>query len=163
QVVLFNADTGDMLGVLAYPEGTPSVRKFSRNGSLLLCGGGRAGKSGRVVVGSVKTGERVIEVGEELDSVLAADISPDQTQVEMGEMENGGIISNWAAHGGGTLSVRFSPDNRLVSTGRDRVTKLWDGNGAQQRAFEAFPDLGLKTTVTHDNARVVAADWTGLV
>ena len=256
QVVLYNADTSDMLGILPFPEGTPQVLKFSRNGSLLLAAGGRGGKSGRVVVWSVKTGERIIEVGEEYDSVLAADISPDQSQIALGgpgkmiriystkdgtqthevkkhtdwitamefspdgvllatgdrqgglfvweahtareyfalrghtaaitdvswrmdsnilasasedttirqwEMENGGQIRSWGGHGGGTLSVRYAHDGRIASTGRDRVTRLWDGNGAQQRVFEAFPDLGMKVTITHDNTRVVAGDWTGLV
>src|SRR5206468_9874745 len=78
QVLLYHADTLDLLGVLPFPEGVPQVLKFSRNGSLLLAGGGRGGKSGRVVVWGVKTGERVFEVGEELDAVLAADISADQ-------------------------------------------------------------------------------------
>src|SRR6185436_17527358 len=83
-IVLTNGDTGELLGVLPFPEGTPQVLRFSRNGALLLAGGGRAGKSGRVVVWSVRTGERVIEVGEELDAVLAADISPDQSQIALG-------------------------------------------------------------------------------
>jgi hypothetical protein len=256
QITLYNTDTLDMLGVLPFPEGTPTVLKFSRNGSLLLAGGGRGGKSGRVVVWSVATGERLFEVGEESDAVLAADISPDQTLIALGgpskviriystkdgkllhevkkhtdwvttlefspdgvllatgdrngglivweshglrefhtlrghtasitevawrpdgnvlastsedttvrlwEMENGNPIKNWGAHGGGAQSVRFLKDGRLVSAGRDRIVKLWDGNGAQQRVFEAFPDIALRTTTTHNDARVIGSDWTGLV
>ena len=52
--------------------------KFSRNGGLLLAGGGRGGQSGKVVVWDVKTGKRIFEVGNEPDAVLAADISADQ-------------------------------------------------------------------------------------
>src|SRR5262249_34095936 len=234
QVLLYNSDNLELLGVLPFPEGVPYVLKFSRNGSLLLAGGGRGGKSGRVVVWSVKTGERIMEVGEEYDSVLAADISADQSQIALGgpskvirifstkdgkllheikkhtdwvtaleyspdgvllatgdrngglfvweaftareyfslrghtgmitevswrddsnvlasasedptvrlwEMENGGQVKSWGAHGGGTLAVRYGRGGRLVSTGRDRTTKVWDGNGGQQRVFEAFPDL----------------------
>ena len=40
------AETLELLGVLPFPEGTPHVLKFSRNGSLLLAGGGHGGKSG---------------------------------------------------------------------------------------------------------------------
>ncbi len=256
QVVLYHADSCELLGVLPFPEGVPHVLKFSRNGSLLLAAGGRGGQSGRAVVWSVKTGERVIEVGEEHDAVLAADISPDQTQVALGgpskmvrvystkdgklqhevkkhtdwvtameyspdgvllatgdrngglfvweahtareyfalrghtamitavswrddsnvlasasedttvrqwEMENGGQVRAWGAHGGGTLAVRYGRDGRLVTAGRDRTAKLWDGNGGQQRVFEAFPDLALEAVFTHDGARVVAGDWTGQV
>jgi len=256
QVLLYHSETLELLGILAFPEGTPHVLKFSRNGSLLLAGGGKAGKSGRVVVWSVTTGERVFEVGEEYDAVLAADISSDQTQIALGgpskvvrvystrdgsllyelkkhtdwiyaiefspdsvllasadrnggvavwetstgreyvvlrghsqavtelswradsnvlattsedgtirlwEMENGNQIRSWTAHGSGSLSVRFGHDGRLVSTGRDRVPKLWDQNGTQLRAFEASPDVGLRCTLTHDGSRVVASDWTGTV
>src|SRR5437660_580966 len=74
QVLLYHSDTLELLGVLPFPEGTPYVLKFSRNGSLLLAGGGRGAKSGRAVVWSVQTGERIFEVGDESDAVLAADI-----------------------------------------------------------------------------------------
>ena len=254
QVLLYNSDTLDLLGVLPFPEGTPHVLKFSRNGLLLLAGGGHDGKSGKVVVWSVTTGERIIAVGEETDAILAADISPDQTQIALGgpskmirlfstkdgkmvneikkhtdwvtaieyspdgvllatgdrngglfvweaytareyfslrghtacitdvswrpdgnvlasssedttvrlwEMENGGQIKGWGAHGAGAECVRYGRDGRLVTAGRDRVVKLWDGNGGLQRQFEALPDLALRTTFTHDGARVVGGDWTG--
>jgi hypothetical protein len=256
QVFLYNSDTLDLIGMLPFPEGVPHVLKFSRNGSLLLAGGGHDGKSGKVVVWSVTTGERVIAVGDETDAVLAADISPDQTQIALGgpskmirlfstkdgkmvneikkhtdwvtaieyspdgvllatgdrngglfvwetytareyfslrghtacitdvswradgnvlasasedttvrlwEMENGGQMKGWGAHGGGAQSVRYGRDGRLVSAGRDRAVKMWDGNGAQQRQFEPMPDVALRTTFTHDGARVVCGDWTGML
>src|SRR4029079_930435 len=83
QVLLYNSDSLDLIGVLPFPEGTVNVLKFSRNGSLLLAGGGRPGKSGRVVIWSVAKAERLFEVGDESDSVLAADISPDQSRVAL--------------------------------------------------------------------------------
>jgi len=256
QVLLYHSDTLELLGVLPFPEGVPHVLKFSRNGGLLLAGGGRSAKSGKVVVWSVATGERIFTVGDETDLVLTADISADQTQIALGgpskmiriystkdgqllreikkhtdwvtaleyspdgvllatgdrssglyvweaftgreyfslrghtgmitdvswrtdsnvlasasedttirlwEMENGGQIKEWGAHGGGALSVKFTRDGRLVSCGRDQVTKAWDQNGGQQRVFEAFPDIALRSTFTHDGSRVVAGDWTGQI
>ena len=73
-----------LVGVLPFPEGTIHVLKFSRNGDLLLAGGGRGGQSGLAVVWDVKTGKRVFEIGKEYDAVLAADISPDHGQVALG-------------------------------------------------------------------------------
>ncbi|HEY7331186.1 MAG TPA: c-type cytochrome domain-containing protein [Gemmataceae bacterium] len=255
QVLLYHSDTLELLGVLPFPEGMPHVLRFSRNGSLLLAGGGHDGKSGRVVVWSVLKGERILSVGEESDAVLAADISPDQTQIALGgpskvvrvystkdgklqqeirkhtdwvttleyspdgvllatgdrngglfvweaftareyftlrghtaaimevswrsdsnvcasasedgtirlwEMENGGAIKTWGAHGG-TQSLRYGRDGRIVSCGRDRTVRLWDGNGAAQRAFDAFGDLALRTTFSHDCGRVIAGDWNGQI
>lgn len=254
QVLLYHSDTMDLLGVLSFPEGVPNVLKFSRNGSLLLAAGGRGSKLGKAVVWNVQTGERLFEVGEESDSVLAADISSDQSQIALAgpgkivrvystkdgqllreikkhtdwvtalefspdgvllatgdrsgglfvweaftgreyftlrahtamitdlswradsnvlasssedttirlwEMENGGNIKGWGAHGGGVAAVHYSKDGRIVSCGRDRVAKIWDQNGAQQRVFEAFPDIALKATFTHDGACIVCGDWTG--
>jgi len=256
QVLLYNSDSLDLVGVLPFPEGVPHVLKFSRNGSLLLAGGGRGGKSGKVVLWKVATGERVIELGDETDAVLAADVSADQTQVALGgpaktvrvystkdgslireikkhtdwiysieyspdgvllatgdrsgglfvweshtgreyfslrghtaaitsvswrldsnvlaslsedttlrlwEMENGNAIKSWGAHGGGGQAVQYTHDNRLVSCGRDRVVKVWDQNGAAQRAFDALPDVAVRCCFTHDGGRVVAGDWTGEV
>jgi WD40 repeat protein len=256
QVLLYQPSSGHLAGVLAFPEGTVHVLKFSRNGSLLLAGGGRGGQSGLVVVWDVKTGKRVFEIGKEYDVVLAADISPDHSQVALGgpskilrvystadgqklyeskkhtdwvtavefspdgvllasgdrsnglviwevqtgrefhdlrghgaaitditwrldsnvvasssedgtirlwEMENGGQIKSVNAHGGGVTSVRFAKGGQIVSTGRDRMTRTWDANGAKQREFEAFGDLALKAVWTHDESSIVGGDWSGEV
>ncbi|MBT4868322.1 MAG: hypothetical protein HON53_24710 [Planctomycetaceae bacterium] len=256
QVLLYNTSTFQLLGALPFPEGVPQVLKFSRNGSLLLAGGGRGGEQGLAVVWNIKTGERIIEIGDELDTVLAADISSDQTLIALGgpqkvvriystetgrllhelrkhtdwicslefspdsvllatgdrngglfvwegwtgreylalkahskmvtavswrsdsnvvascsedgsirlwEMENGGQIKSWGAHGGGVGSVEFARDGRIVSCGRDRVTKLWNQAGAQQRAFEAFGDLALRVTFCDETNRAIAGDWTGAI
>ena len=69
----------------------------------------------------------------------------------------------WARTAAASLSVKFTHDGRLVSCGRDQVTKAWDQNGGQQRVFEAFPDIALRSTFTHDGSRVVAGDWTGQI
>ena len=50
QVVLYHSGTMEALGVLPFPEGRPRVLKFSRNGSLLLAGGGRGAAKGLCVV-----------------------------------------------------------------------------------------------------------------
>jgi WD40 repeat protein len=254
QILLYNSDSAELLGVLPFPEGQAHVLRFSRSGTLLLAGGGRAGLLGKVVVFDVKTGKRVAEVGDELDVVLAADINDNHTMIALGgprkvvrvhavkdgallheikkhtdwiyavefspdgvllatgdrssglfvweaetareylalrghtgavtdvswrldsnllassgedgavrlwEAQNGGQVRAWTAHGGGAAAVKFTHDGRLVSTGRDKITKVWDGNGGQQRAFEGHADLGLKVTFTHDGKRVAAGDWTG--
>ncbi|MDY3554648.1 c-type cytochrome domain-containing protein [Gemmata sp. JC717] len=256
QVILYNTDTGALVGFIPFEHGQINSIKFSRNAQLLLVAGGKGGQSGKAVLYKVETGEKVIEVGIESDAILSADISADQTQIAVGspsklvriystadgkvvreikkhtdwvtaveyspdgvllatgdrnggafvweaftgreyfalrghtaavtdiawrddsnvlatgsedttiklwEMENGGNIKSWGAHGGGTASVRFTHDGKLASTGRDKVTKLWDQNGTALKSFEAFPDLGLKVAVTHDNARVIAGDWGGVV
>ncbi|SIN96908.1 WD-40 repeat-containing protein [Singulisphaera sp. GP187] len=256
QVLLYQTTNNHLVGVIPFPEGTIHVLKFSRNGGLLLAGGGRGGQSGIAVAWDVKTGKRVFEIGKEYDSVLAADISPDHGLVALGgpskilrvyntadgqlvyeskkhtewvtalefspdgvllasgdrnnglvvweavtgrefydlrahtlaitdiswrldsnvvasasedgtvrlwEMEGGTAIKNIAAHPGGVASVRFGKDGRLVTTGRDRMTRVWDPAGAKQRDLEAFNDLALEAVFTHDSTAVIGGDWSGEV
>ena len=68
-----------------------------------------------------------------------------------------------APHGGGVEGLQFSRDGRIASCGRDQVTRTWDGNGGQQRVFDAFPDIALRAVFTHDGSRVIAGDWTGQI
>jgi WD40 repeat protein len=97
-----------------------------------------------------------------VDGNLLASASEDGT-IKLWEMEAGAQVKNWAAHGGGAAAVSFTHDGRLVSAGRDRLVKIWDANGAQQRAFDALPDLALQSVFTHNGARVVGGDWSGEV
>ncbi|MEX1230338.1 MAG: c-type cytochrome domain-containing protein [Planctomycetaceae bacterium] len=256
QVLLYNTKTLELVGVLPFPEGTPHVLKFSRNGSLLLVAGGRGAYQGLVVLFDIKTGERITEIGDELDTVLAADISADQTLVALGgtskivkvykiedgqllyevkkhtewiyalafspdnvllasadrngglivwegingreflvlaghgaainglswrvdsnllascsedtsirlwEMENGSMVKNWGAHSGGCTSVEFALDGRIASCGRDRLTQLWNQDGAQIKAYDAFSDLALQVTFCDEANRIIAGDWTGTI
>src|SRR5262249_12875430 len=84
QVLLYRSADHHLMGVLPFPEGAIYVLKFSRNGDLLLAGGGRGGESGIAVAWDVKKGTRVFEVGKEYDIVLAADLSPDHRQLVVG-------------------------------------------------------------------------------
>jgi hypothetical protein len=142
QVLLYHSDTLDLLGVLPFPEGVPHVLKFSRNGSLLLAGGGRGGKSGRVVVWSVKTGERIFDVGEEYDCVLAADISADQTQIALGgpskvirvfSTKDGKLLHEIKKHTDWIYALEFSPDGVLLASGdRNGGLFVWEANTGRE-------------------------------
>ena len=252
QIVLFHTETLEMLGVLPFPEGFPMIIRFSRNGQLLLTGGGRGGKSGGVVIWKVETGERIAVLGNESDQVLAADLSPDQRFVALGgpgklvkiyatkdgrlihsmkrhtdwvtalayspdgkllasgdrsggvilwEAESGkehhilaghkggvtglsmmsGVLASgsedatiklwdvkegkemksWSGHKGGVQSVSLSVEGRIVSSGRDKVVRVWDQGGKQLMGSEAFGEMALRAEMTGD--RVVGGDWSGEV
>ncbi|QDV88837.1 c-type cytochrome domain-containing protein [Stieleria magnilauensis] len=137
QVLLYHTETLELLGVLPFPEGTPRVLKFSRNGGLLLCGGGVAGASGRVVVWDIHSGRRIIEIGDELDEVLAADISSDQTLIALGgpqrvvriyATETGQLLHEIRKHTDWITALEFSPDSVLLATGdRNGGLQVWEG------------------------------------
>lgn len=125
QVLLYNTQTLELLGALPFPEGVPQVLKFSRNGNLLLAGGGHPAAKGVAVVWDVKSGERVFEVGDELDVVLGADISADQTRIALGgpgkvvrvyATADGRLLNEMKKHTDWIYSVSFSPDGVLLAT-----------------------------------------------
>jgi len=136
QVLLYHTQTLELLGVLPFPEGIAHVLKFSRNGSLLLAGGGHGASRGRVVVWNVKTGKRVIEVGDELDTILAADISADQTRIALGgpskvvrvyNTRDGSLAYELRKHTDWIDSLEFSPDGVLLATGdRNGGLFVWE-------------------------------------
>ena len=74
QIILYNTDTLQIAGILPFPEGYSTTLKFSRNGKLLLAAGGIGAKQGQVVVWDIETGDRAIELGDDYDTIQAADI-----------------------------------------------------------------------------------------
>ncbi len=256
QISLYDTRDLRLLGVLPFPEGQPHILKFSRNGALLLAGGGRGGASGKVVLFDIVTGERKIEIGDEYDLVLGADLSPDQTMIALGgpkkmlrvyststgellhelkkhtdwitavefspdgvllasgdranglvvweaftgreylflkghsgsindvswrpdsnvlasasadgtvrlwEMNDGRQIKSWGAHGGGVAAMDYVRDGRIVTTGGDKVAKLWKGDGAGIRDFGGMPDVGLEVAFDAETEKLIAGDWSGVV
>ncbi len=255
QVSFYNSQTNALLGVVPFVDGAPQVVRFSRDGSLLLVAGGRHGSLGNAALYDVKSGAKLASLGDELDIVLAADISPDKSLVAIGgpkkkvrvyrtadgeksyelskhtdwitavafspdgkllatgdrvsglltwdaaagherndlrghndaitslawradsavmasTSEDGSLklwntagapIKSSGAHGGGALSVAFAADGRLVTTGRDKQVKLWKPDGNHEADLGPMRDVTLAAVFTHDDARVVASDYTGEV
>ena len=138
QVLLYNTTTLELVGVFPFPEGQPNVVRFSRDGQLLLAGGGRPAASGKVVVWDITTGERVFEVGNELDVVLAADISADHKRIALGgpqrrvrvySTETGELQYEIAKHTDWVLAVEFSPDGVLLATAdRNGGLCVWEAD-----------------------------------
>src|SRR4030095_155537 len=154
QICLSNHETLELLGVLPFPEGFPSIIKFSRNGQLLLTGGGLGGKSGRVALWDIKTGERVGVVGNEVDQVLAADLTADQQHVALGgpnklvkvyATTNGQLVASIKKHTDWVTAIAYSPDGRYLATAdRNGGIQVWEG--AQAKEYNALP--GHKAAVT---------------
>ncbi len=142
QVLLYNTATLELVGVLPYPEGIPQVLKFSRNGSLLMAAGGHAAAQGKVIIFNVRTGERVTEVGDELDTVLAADISPDQSLVALGgpakmirvySIADGSKLWESKKHTDWVTSIAFAPDSVLLATGdRNGGAFVWEAETGRE-------------------------------
>lgn len=159
-IKLFHSQTKQPLGELAFPEGEPHVIRFSRDGSVLMAAGGRPVHSGRVVLFDVKSGKRLAEIGDELDAILAADLSPDQRLVALGGSNR--IVKVYSAidgtlkykiekHTDWITSLTFSPDGKNLATA-DRAggIHLWDAKSG-----------GILLNLSDHKASVRALDWRG--
>ncbi len=154
QVMLYNTQTLELLGVLAFPEGLPQTLRFSRGGSLLMAAGGQGALSGRVVLFDVASGNRVTEIGDEFDTVLAADISPDQSMVALGgpgrivkayTVSDGKLAFSIKKHTDWVTAIAFSPDGNLLATA-DRAggIAVWEA----RTGHEMFNLAGHKEAVS---------------
>lgn len=144
QVSLYHAESHELLGVLPYLDGTPRVVRFSRDGSLLLVAGGQEGALGTAALYDVVTGVRLATVGDEVDAVLAADLSPDNRLVAIGgpkkkvrvyRVADGSLAYTCEKHTDWITALAFSPDGELLATGdRSSGLRLWSAQGGHERA-----------------------------
>ncbi len=158
EILLFNSETQNWLGALPFPEGTIHSLKFSRNGTLLLAAGGRGAHSGKVIIFDIKTGERIAEIGDEQDAVLAADLSADHRFVALGgpnklikifELKTGKQLHRIKKHTDWITAISFSPTgNQLATADRNGGIHIWEG------------DTGaIVYSLTEHKVKVTALDW----
>lgn len=143
QISLYNTDNGELLGVLPFVEGSPYVMQFSRDGSLLLAGGGRSAALGIAALYDVKTGRRLTSVGDELDAVLAADLRPDHSLIALGgprkvvrvyRVSDGSLAYEITKHTDWITALEFSPDGKYLATAdRSGGLLLWDAETGRER------------------------------
>lgn len=147
QVLVYRTDSLDLVGVLPFPEGRPHVVRFSRGGGLVLAGGGVGAASGRVALWNLRNGRRIRTLGEELDVVLAADISADQRLVVLGgphkvpriySVATGEKLHDLRKHTDWVLAASFSPDGTLLATA-DRAGGVFVWEAATGRDFLTLP------------------------
>jgi WD40 repeat protein len=123
-------------GELAFPEGIPYVLRFSRDGSILLAAGGKGVQSGKVVLFDVKSGKRTAVIGQEMDVVLAADLSPDGKLAALGgpgkivkvySVADGKLVYEIKKHTDWITALEFSPDgSKLATADRAGGIHLWE-------------------------------------
>src|SRR5688500_7412155 len=154
QVLLYHAQSRDLLGVLPFPRGQAKTLNFSRSGALLIAAGGVGAETGRAAIYDVATGRRVAEVGDDYDEILAADISPDHASAALGgpskilqlyEIETGKLTKEIEAHTDWILAIAYSPDGVLLASGdRNGGLRVWEAASGN----EFYNLTGHKAAVT---------------
>ncbi|MCH1440013.1 MAG: hypothetical protein L7W43_10175, partial [Rubripirellula sp.] len=138
QVSLYHTETGKLEGIIPFPEGIPQVLTFSVDGGYLLVAGGTHSSKGVASVYDIKTGERVIKVGDELDTVFGADVNDDLSKIALGgpqklvrifDTSSGDSLFDLKKHTDWVYTVDFSPDGVLVASGdRSGGLHVWEAD-----------------------------------
>ncbi|HBJ39114.1 MAG TPA: hypothetical protein DDZ51_31080 [Planctomycetaceae bacterium] len=141
QIVLYHGESGELLGILPFPEGIAQSLRFSRDGSYLIAGGGEHSALGIAAIFNIKTGERIAEVGDEYDVAFDADVNDTMTKVALGGPQkmlriystaDGEKLFDIKKHTDWIYAVAFSPDGVLIASGdRSAGLVVWESATGQ--------------------------------
>ena len=164
-VRIYQVSNGEVLYTIKKHTDWVTAIEYSPDGVLLAS----ADRNGGIFIWEAETArefytlrgptESVNDLSWRADSNLLVTASLDGT-ARLWEMQDGREVKKWNAHSG-TESARFLPDGRIATTGRDKLTKLWDVSGKQLSQFPPMPDIALQVVAGHDNNRIVTGDWSG--
>ena len=136
QILLYHSDTFELIGVLPFPKGNPETISFHPSGKYLIAGGGIGGKSGTTVTWDITNGRQMMTMGNEFDSVLAADLRADLGGIALGgpsrlvkfwDTQEGEQIKSIKKHTDWVTALAYSPDGVLLATGgRGSGVQIWE-------------------------------------
>ena len=176
QVVLYNTDDMEMIGILPFNEGQPEVLSFHPSGKYLLAGGGVGGKSGTTITWDINTGNILLRAGQDYDAVLAASLRLDLKGVSLGGA--GKRVKLWDTevdeqfvsikkHTDWVTQLAYSPDGVLLASGgRGGDLYIWEadtGNAFHNLRGHKGPitgmawraDSNLLATVSEDGEMII--------
>jgi len=166
-VKIFDARTGEQLFQMKKHTDWVMATEFSPDGKLLAS----ADRAGGLILWEADTGreyqvceghkQSITGISWRSDSKVFA-TSSEAGNIRLWDPDKVKPIKNWG-HGGGVAAVKFAKDGSLVSAGRDRRAKHWDGGGKQLRAFELMPDIATAVAISRDSQQVFCGDWSGQV
>ncbi|WP_236696359.1 c-type cytochrome domain-containing protein [Rhodopirellula islandica] len=167
QISLYHTETAELLGVLPFEEGIPQSIRFSRDGQYLIAGGGEHSVQGIAAVYSIKTGERVAQVGDELDTVFDADVNDTMTRIALGgpqrmlriyDATDGTQLFDIKKHTDWIYSVAYSPDGVLIASGdRSGGLIVWEADTGRQYLDLAGHKGAIRAIAWRDDSNVLAS------
>lgn len=142
QILLYNSDTLELIGILPFDKGQPETVSFHPSGKYLLAAGGVAGKSGTSITWDITTGKAMMTMGKEFDSVLAADIRADLGGVALGgpsrliklwDTQEVAQIKSIKKHTDWVTALAYSHDGVLLATGdRNNGVLIWEASSGNE-------------------------------
>ncbi|PHQ35767.1 hypothetical protein CEE69_09240 [Rhodopirellula bahusiensis] len=167
QISLYHTETSELLGVLPFEEGIPQSLRFSRDGQFLIAGGGEHSVQGIAAVYDIKTGERVAQVGDELDTVFDADVNDNMSRIALGgpqrmlrifDATDGTQLFDIKKHTDWIYSVAYSPDGVLVASGdRSGGLFVWEADTGRLYLDLAGHKGAIRSISWRDDSNVLAS------
>ncbi|CAD74510.1 MAG TPA: hypothetical protein DDX19_19185 [Rhodopirellula baltica] len=167
QISLYHTETAELLGVLPFEEGIPQSLRFSRDGQYLIAGGGEHSVKGIAAVYSIKTGERVAQVGDELDTVFDADVNDNMSRIALGgpqrmlrifDATDGTQLFDIKKHTDWIYSVSYSPDGVLIASGdRSGGLFVWEADTGRLYLDLAGHKGAIRSITWRDDSNVLAS------
>jgi WD40 repeat protein len=141
EVLLHNADGSGLLKRLQGKAERILSLSFSKDGNILVAGGGTPARSGEVQIWDAREGKLLRTADVTGDTVFGASLSPDGKSVAVGctdntvqafETSTAKELFKISSHENWVLATVFGVDSkRLVSVGRDGAAKLTDASAGQ--------------------------------
>lgn len=166
QVLLHDTDSLELLGILPFPEGLPVSLSFTPDARYLIVGGGIPGKSGVTITFDITTGQRLLAVAKEFDTVLACDIRPGFDLVATGgpsrllkvwNTESGELVHSVKKHTDWITALDLSSDGVLLASG-DRNGGVWVWESATCNEFHTLRghQSAISATVFRADSNILA-------
>lgn len=162
----FDVATGNLVYNLDKHTDWVTSIAFSPNGDYLAS----ADRNGGIQIWEADTGLHVHRLDGHDASVTALAwrydgkvlaSSGEDGQARIWEMKNGKQVKNWGAHSGGAMAIAYAEDGRLVTTGRDKLIRVWDANGRKKFETKQLDSIGLSASFDTHAKAVFAGDLAG--
>ncbi len=180
QILLYDAQLGDLLGALPLGDEFPQSLRFSRSGQVLIAGVGHGARGGHVGLWAIHDGALLGRIGDEVDVVRAADLDRAQRRVALGstskfvkviDVASGQQVAKLDKHTGLDHRHRLQPrwnfarDCRsqwwcpgLGSRVAERDAHTASGTMARSRALTASADSNISVTACEDGQQPAQGD-----
>jgi WD40 repeat protein len=174
QILLYDSDLLELVGVLPFPKGQPETVSFHPSGKYLLAAGGVAGKSGTTITWDITTGKEMMSMGKEFDSILAADLRADLAGVALGGPSR--LVKIWDTqaveqiksikkHTDWVTALAYSYDGVLLATGdRSNGVQIWESStGNEFHSLQGHQDAIVDIKWRADSNLVASASEDGFI